>query len=349
MTLFHTFLSPIITTAVHTNDRDPSSFWMPPQASTIAEPVDQIFAFVYWLNVVCFVLIVALMIFFAIKYRRAPGERAGKMVNHHLPLEITWTVIPLIIVTVLFWAGLKAYADMTEVPKNAYEIQVTAQKWAWTFEHRNGAVESNRELHVPVGRPVKFTMSSRDVLHSMFIPSFRVKQDVVPGRYTSLWFEAKETGSYQIFCAEYCGTDHARMTAIVNVLPEEEFQAKIADIANEIKTLAIEDYPDYFLRRIYPRCESCHTLDRSTNQGPGFAVTAGHWGTERPLRTGTAVVDENYIRESMLNPQAKIVPDMPGTMTTFQGAIKEKEILASIEFFKRFSEYVDENGQRIGQ
>ena len=244
---------------IRTDDLKDNSFWLPNQASTVAESVDGIFDFIMWLNVIFFVLIVALMVWFTIKYRRPAGEKAQKAPSHHTPLELTWTIIPMIIVVVLFWVGMKAYADLQEPPKNAYEVHVTGAKWNWTFKHPAGAQESNYEFHVPVNRPVKLIMQSKDVLHSLFIPAFRVKQDVVPGRTTHLWFTATEPGSYQLFCTEYCGKDHSVMPAIVHVMPEEDegkkqgFNNWLADASEPFKDVAIEDYPDKFIDMVYNR------------------------------------------------------------------------------------------------
>jgi cytochrome c oxidase subunit 2 len=343
MTLLNSLLA---TVPVPTGKDVGGGFWLPPGHSTVAESIDWVFYLIYWICVFFFVLIMALMAWFIYKYRRRPGVAAEKTVTHHTVLELTWTIIPLILVIMIFYIGLQGYVELYQPPKNSYEVQVTGQQWSWNFEHRNGASDANL-LTVPVNRPVKLTMTSTDVLHSVFIPAFRVKQDVVPGRYTYLWFEATEPGLYQLLCTEYCGTDHARMTATVEVLPPEEFEVVIAERAAIFDTAPIEEYPTLFLERIYPRCVSCHNLDDSINQGPGFRQTHQLWGSERLLDDGRKVtVDENYIRKSMLNPQADIVPGVPGKMTTFQGQLTEKQIQAIIEFFKRMDEVVDEQGNR---
>ena len=188
------------------------------------------------------------------------------------------------------------------------------------------------------------------MLHAVFIPAFRVKQDLVPGRYTYLWFEAPEPGMHQLFCAEYCGTEHSQMTAMVEVLAPDEFEREMERRANILDTLTRDQYPTYFLDRIYPRCVSCHLLTEAVKQGPGFAQTHRLWGKTRVMTDGREVtVDENYIRKSVLNPQADVVANTPGVMTTFQGQLTDLQIEAIIEFLKRMNEFVDEQGERIEQ
>jgi cytochrome c oxidase subunit 2 len=327
------------------------SFWLPPKASTIAGDVDGIFFFIYWLCVFFFVLIVVLMAWFVIKHRRRDvSQKAGKTATHNTPLEVTWTVIPLILVIAIFYVGLKAYANMVEPPANAYEVYATAQKWSWTFEHRNGATEVN-SLCVPEGRPVKVIMTSQDVLHAFYVPAFRVKQDAVPGRYTTVWFETKATGehrTHQLFCAEYCGTDHSQMTAIINVFPQDQFEEVIAEKANWIEKIAPEEMP-WAGYRLYPQCASCHSLTKGeTKQGPSWWETHELWGKERVLKGGeTVVVDENYVRSSILNPASQIVEGFPNVMPTFQGQLSGKKLSAIIEFVKHLDEVIDENGDPL--
>jgi cytochrome c oxidase subunit 2 len=326
-------------------------FWMPPQASSVAGPVDAIFFLIYWICVFFFVLIVALMVIFVVRYRRQPNKGPEASPSHHTPLELTWTIIPLILVIAIFAVGLKGYVDLTQAPKDSYEVYVTAQKWSWTFEHRNGAVETD-QLTVPAGRPVRLIMSSTDVLHSLFIPAFRVKQDCVPGRYTYLWFQSEDLDAerhFQLFCTEYCGTEHSQMGAVVRVMPQEQFDKEIVDLANWIDAYADEDLPKAF-RRLYGRCSSCHTLDGTSKIGPSFRETYELWGKERVLADGRSVtVDENYIRSSLLNPGGELVANYPNQMPALGGQLKPRELLAVIEFFKRYEEVVDENGEWISE
>lgn len=335
--------------AIQTSGDKGGGLWMPPSGSTIAETIDWMFFFIYWICVFFFVLICAIMVWFIVKYRRGDGRKAEVTSTHNTPLELTWTIIPLILVIAIFYMGLDGYVDMTGTPKNAYEVNVVGQQWSWQFNHRNGVSDANL-LTVPVRRPVKLIMTSQDVLHSVFIPAFRVKQDAVPGRYTYLWFEAKEPGTYQLFCSEYCGTEHSQMTARVEVLEHDEFEAAMTKRANILDELTIADYPAYFLKYLYPRCVSCHNLDETPKQGPGFGQTHRLWGQSRVMDDGREVtVDENYIRKSMLNPQADVVANMTGKMVTFQGQISDKQVTAIIEFMKRLNEVVDEQGKPIAQ
>ena len=198
------------------------SLWMPPPVSTVAGHVDWLFYFILGVSTFFFLLIVALMVLFVVRYRRREGQGAEVSPSHNTALEVIWTVIPIVVVIVIFIFGFKGFLDMATPPANAYEIQVEAQKWSWSFTYPSGYVDSN--LHVPVNRPVKLVMRSADVIHSLYVPAFRIKRDVVPGRYATAWFEATEPGEYDLFCAEYCGTSHSDMLAHVVVHPPGEFE-----------------------------------------------------------------------------------------------------------------------------
>ena len=327
-----------------------TDFFMPPQASTMAESVDAIFYFITWVSVVFFVVIVTTMCFFAWKYRRRnPEDKALSSVTHNLPIELTWTIIPLLLSIWMFFIGVDGYMDQIRAPVGAYEVDVLAQRWNWSFEHRNGAQDS-RILKIPVGRPVKLVMRSSDVLHAVFIPSFRVKQDIIPGRYSYLWFEAKEPGTYQLLCAEYCGTQHSQMTAIVVAYEPEEFERIITEDARWLDEFADEDLYRAGLR-IYARCASCHSLDGSRMTGPSFRDTHDKWkaGTARVLDSGVEVtIDENYVRNSILNPASQIVFSFLNQMpANFAGQLEEREVHAMIQFIKRLDEVVDENGDPL--
>jgi cytochrome c oxidase subunit 2 len=186
-------------------------FWLPEQASDAASGVDNLFSFIFWISLFFFALIVILMLVFVVRYRRREGVEPEPSPSHNTALEVTWTVIPLLLVMVIFAWGFKVYIDMRTPPANSYEVQVTGQKWKWLFTYPTGHVDE--ELHVPVDQPVRLVMTSEDVIHSFYVPAFRIKQDVVPGRYSKVWFRATKVGTYQIFCAEYCGTGHSDMLA----------------------------------------------------------------------------------------------------------------------------------------
>jgi cytochrome c oxidase subunit 2 len=315
--------------------QDGGNFWLPESASTTAIGVDITFNFILWVCIVFFVLNVALMLIFAFKYRRVEGKEAEHSAHHNTALEITWSVIPIFIVIYMFWLGFQGYMKLRVPPADAYEILVDGRKWTWDFTYQQPYYYvSTNELHVPVGRPVKLTMSSQDVIHSMFIPNFRVKQDVVPGRYTVLWFEANKVGEYHFFCAEYCGTDHSNMTGTVYVHEPAEFEKWLEDAANYIDRIDENDTPALVAagEMLYKRkgCAQCHTLDGTLDDGPTYFNLFGH---EVILSDGSTVTaDENYIRESIVNPTAKIVKGFDPVMPKV--VLKDKEITAIIEYIK---------------
>jgi cytochrome c oxidase subunit II len=213
-------------------------------------------------------------------------------------------------------------------PAESYEIAVTAKKWAWSFTYPTGATTS--ELHVPAGRPVKLLMSSQDVLHSFFVPEFRVKQDVVPGSYTSVWFHAIEPGEFTLLCTEYCGTAHSSMLAKVVVHEEREFQEWLEGVSDAGKGLT----PVEFGQKLYTtaQCNTCHSVDGRRLIGPTWQ---GIYNAERRLRDGTTVIaDENYLRDSILNPAAQIVEGYPPVMPSYKGQLRDAEIDALIAYMK---------------
>jgi cytochrome c oxidase subunit 2 len=307
---------------------DGSSFWMPPQVSTVAHHTDWLFNFILAISVFFFVLIVALMVVFIIRYRRREGQGAEVSPHHNMALEVTWTVIPILLVMVIFFFGFKGFLDISTPPVNAYEIQVEAQKWNWSFVYPNGYVDAN--LHVPVDRPVRLVMNSADVIHSLYVPAFRIKSDVVPGRYAKAWFEATEPGEYDLFCAEYCGTSHSDMIAHVVVHPVGEFETWLDQASNFLETMSPVDAG----RKLFQvrGCQQCHSVDGSAKVGPSLLGVFGH--TQNMTDGASVVADENYIRESILEPQAKVVAGYEPVMPTYQGRLKDAEIGAVIEYLK---------------
>jgi cytochrome c oxidase subunit 2 len=307
------------------------SFWMPPQISTVAHNVDSLFNFILAISVFFFLLIVAVMILFVIRYRRREGVEAAESASHNTALELTWTIIPLILVVVIFFFGFTGYLDMVTPPANAYEILVDGQKWNWSFTYPNGYVDAN--LHVPVDRPVRLVMTSADVIHSLYVPAFRIKMDVVPGRYSKAWFEATEPGEYELFCAEYCGTSHSDMLAVVVVHPPGEFETWLEQASNFLETMSpVEAGQKLFQAR---GCMQCHSVDGTAKTGPTMAGIYGR--TEALADGGTVVADENYLRESILEPMAKVVAGYEPVMPTYQGRLKDAEITAIIEYLKSLS------------
>lgn len=313
--------------------QDRGSFWMPPPDSTAAAGIDRLFYFILWLSVFFFIVIVGLMLFFIIKYRARDGHAEQKTLTHHTALEITWTLIPLILVLFIFYFGFTGYVDMYTPPANAYEIQVTGMKWKWLFTYSNGHVDEN--LHVPIDRPVRLVMTSDDVIHSLFIPNFRLKLDVVPGRYSKTWFEANEAGEFDIFCAEYCGTGHSDMHTFVVVHPTGEFEQWLEKASDIFKDRSLSEVGQHLYKS--RGCAQCHSLDGTAATGPSFKGVFGH---EVKFRDGSSkVADENYVRESVLNPGARVVAGYQNVMPTFQGKLTDKEITAIIEYLKTLSDH----------
>lgn len=304
-------------------------FWMPDQGSTVSGGVDDLFMLMVWISVVSAAGILAAMVYFCMKYRaKDRSAKALSQVDHSNALEITWSVIPLVILVALFAWGFKDYVNLRTAPKEAYEIHAQGQKWKWTFTYPNGYVDDS--LHVPVDKNVRVIIRSVDVLHSLFIPEFRTKMDAVPGRYTSLWFNATKTGEFPIFCAEYCGTSHSDMLSQIVVHDAKGFDSWLADAVKRM-----DDMPPIELgKKIYTTrgCATCHSTDGTPKIGPSFK---GLWGKKESLTGGvTVTVDENYIHESLMEPQAKVVQGFAPAMPTFKGQLSDKQITGVIEFIK---------------
>jgi cytochrome c oxidase subunit 2 len=303
--------------------------FFPQQASTQAGEVDAIYFFMVAVGAFFSILIAGLIVFFAIRYRRRHRQEVGYAIHGSLALELMWTIIPFFIVMVMFVWGAKVFFDIYRPPAGAMEIYVTGKQWMWKVQHMDGQREIN-ELHVPVGRPVKLIMGSEDVIHSYYIPAFRVKADVVPGRYNVLSFTATKPGTYHLFCAEYCGTKHSGMIGSVVAMEPQEFQAWLAGgPASESPVAAGEKlFSDL-------ACNTCH---RGDTQGRGPMLT-GLFGKPVELQDGrTVVADEAYLRESIVNPQAKIVAGFQPLMPTFQGLVTEEQLLQLISYVRSLSQ-----------
>jgi cytochrome c oxidase subunit 2 len=305
------------------------SVLLPTAGSPHAADHDAAFMFLVLLSTFFFLLIAGLIAWFVWKYRRrGPGERTPR-ITQHLGLEIAWTLIPLAIAMGLFFWGFHDYMQASIAPSDAIEIQVTAKKWIWQFEYPGG-IRTLNELHVPLGRPVKLIMSSEDVIHSFFVPSFRVKQDVLPNRYTEMWFQPTEAGVHQVFCAEYCGTGHSDMLARIVVEDDAKYQNWLETGGDEGKSMPLKEFGALLYES--RGCATCHSLDGMRGQGPSFKGVFGH---TVELAAGKSVLaDENYIRESILDPQAKVVKGFEPIMPTFQGLLRQREMNALVEFIK---------------
>jgi cytochrome c oxidase subunit 2 len=306
------------------------SFWMPTASSTSAGQVDWLFTTLMTVATVSAVGVFVAMALFVLRYRSRSREEAAPPpgVTHNTLLEVTWSVIPLGIVIALFFWGFKGYVDLRTAPKDSIEISVTGQKWKWLFTYPNGLTEDT--LHVPVDTPVRVILTSQDVIHSLYIPAFRTKMDAVPGRYTDLWFQATEVGSFPIFCAEYCGRSHSDMHSTVIVHEPGGYEKWLETREQEVMNKPPAELgADLFQKQ---GCSTCHSVDGSPLVGPSLKGIFGH---EVTLADGTTLtVDENYVRESILQPQAKIVKGFNPAMPTFQGKLDDTEITGLIEFIK---------------
>lgn len=309
------------------------SFWFTPPGTEFAEEVHFLFHFITWVSAFFFFGIVIAGTWFVIKYRRRDGVDAQPSSSHNTTLEIVWSVFPTILLVAMFYLGFETYMDMRTPPPGTYDIQVTGQKWSWTFQYPDGTITN--ELHAPKGRDVRLVMQSTDVIHSFFIPDFAVKQDVVPGRYTYLWFNSTAVGEHIVFCAEYCGTAHSTMRSICVIDEQADFDAWLEEAANFVDRMD----PVEAGRRVYEiyGCAQCHTVDGTPATAPSFKGS-WTWGSERPIESGTVVVDENYVRESILDPKAKVARGFEPVMPTFQGQVNDKKIGAFIAYLKSLNE-----------
>jgi cytochrome c oxidase subunit 2 len=296
----------------------------PEQASSVAAYVDALFGFLTILTGGAAVLIFITIFYFAIVYRRRPGNELAEEYEPPHALELTWIIIPTIIFLGIWVWGSWLYFHLARVPDDALDIYATGRQWMWKFQHPTGQREINT-LHVPVGRPIRITMASEDVIHSLFFPYFRVKADVLPNRYRTMWFTATKTGRFHIFCAEYCGTLHSGMIGWVEVMEPTEYQRWLAG-GNEG---SMASQGQILFQKF--ACDTCHTAD-ATGRGPALV---GLFGKQRPLADNTVITaDENYIRESILNPRAKIAAGFQPLMPTFQGQVSEEDILKLLAFIK---------------
>jgi len=297
----------------------------PEQASTLAAQVDYLYFFLIAVSLFFSVLIFFLIYIFAVRYRRKSEDEVPEQIPGLLKLEMLWSVIPFLLCMVVFVWGATLYFDTYSPPKDALEYYVVGKQWMWHIQHPTGQREIN-ELHVPTGQPIKLTMATEDVIHSFYIPAFRVKRDVVPGRYTTMWFEATKPGEYHLFCAEYCGTKHSQMGGRVVVMEPADYQNWLSGgVANE----PLEVIGEKKFRQL--ACHTCH-IDKPDARGPSLV---GVFGEPVRLQNGrTVTVDETYIRESILNPNAKIAAGYRPVMPTFKGQIDEVGLLQITAYIK---------------
>jgi len=350
--------------------------------TTAATHTDWMFMWLFWFCVAWFVVLMGLMFYFVVRYRRRPGQIAPYSPSHNTMLEVAWTVLPSLTLVFMFFEGFKGYADAAVAPGNAIEMQLKARKWSWGLVYPNGvespettkvSINSDAKLeaaapspifYVPEGTPIKFRMSSADVMHSFWVPAFRVKFDIFPNRYTTYWFKANNLDTtdpttktfsaddkanakfagrpyadHYIFCAEYCGDQHSEMTGIIRVVPMDVYLAKIEAWGSE----SLE--PWQIGERVYQsQCIACHSIDGKANTGPTWKGLFGH---EVEFTDGTSLSaadmsDDakfaNYIRESVYLPAKKIVKGYSNNMTSFQGQLNEKQLDGVIAYMKRLSD-----------
>ena len=307
------------------------SLWLPPQESTTAHEIDGLFYFILYSSLVLTLVVAAAMVWFVYKYRRRSHTDRPRYVEESKWLELSWVTIPTLLVLVVFFWGFRAYVGTAIPPSDAITINVKAQKWAWAFEYQNGT-NSPGEIWVPVNTPVRLEMTSQDVLHSFYVPEFRIKHDVLPNRYTYVWFEAPREGTYQVLCTEYCGTSHSNMGAKIHVVSRGEYYEILRNGPPSAGPMA----PAALGEQVYTRysCNTCHSVDGSRMVGPSWK---GIWGEPVP-GSEQGVVNDAYIRESILYPQAYIVPGYEnGNMPSYDGQLDDTQIAGVAAYIRLLS------------
>ena len=303
--------------------------FIPESASTLSGDVDALYFYISGVTVFFTTLISLVVIFFVIRYRRRNPFEIPRPIEGSTKLETLWSVIPLVIAMSIFVWGAKIYFAEYRPPKNALEVYVVGKQWMWKFQHSTGQREIN-ELHIPVGQKIKLIMASEDVIHDVFVPAFRIKADVVPGKYTSEWFEATKPGRYHFFCAEYCGMNHSGMGGWIVVMEPAEFDNWLSGNASQLSPATAGQQMFESLG-----CASCHGANGEGGRGPALL---GLFGSNVVLNNNQTVrADEGYVRESILNPQAKIVSGFGPIMPSFQGQVNEEQLLQLVAFVKSLS------------
>jgi cytochrome c oxidase subunit 2 len=301
----------------------------PEQASTFAWQVDYLYFYLVGITVFFTVGIVTAITIFAIQYREKEKFAVPDEIHGSIPLELFWSFIPFVISMTIFLGGAMVYYKQYKIPADTTEIFVVGKQWMWKIQHRTGQREIN-ELHVPVDTKIKLTMTTEDVLHDFFIPAFRTKADVVPGRYTTMWFEATKPGKYRLFCAEYCGLNHAGMGGWVYVMEKDDFANWLS--GNESDMTPVQAGEDLFNNKL--GCASCHA--GGANQRG--AKLENIFGKEVKFVDGSSqIVDDDYLRNSILNPSGQIVEGYQPIMPTFKGQVTEEQLVSLIAYIKSLS------------
>lgn len=320
------------------------SWGMLDQASTFAADTDNLYVFIFILTVIAFIGILAVMGYFMYAYRRKTPDQKTSSITHNGKIEFLWSAIPAVLMIVIFVWGDIAWMRQTTPPTDAMEVRVTGRQWAWDIEYpdypgvrlssSNDENDPQTTLVIPKGVPVKFVMTSTDVLHAFYIPAFRIKRDVIPGRYNTMWVEATQTGTFTIYCAEYCGDLHSKMFGVVKVLEPEDFEAELMRLKELLGKQQEGETTVQFGERLTKQngCGACHSVDGSKMTGPTWK---GLWGRTSQFTDGTsATVDENYVRQSILEPNAKLVSGYAGQMPSFQGKFNDEQLAAVIAYLK---------------
>ena len=301
----------------------------PEQASTFAWQVDVLYFYMLAVSTIVGIGIVVAIIFFFVKYREKEKYATGAEIHGSIGLETTWSIIPFIFAMTVFIGGAYVFFNQTRPPVETTEIYVVGKQWMWKFQHGSGQREIN-ELHVPVGRNIKLTMTTEDVLHDVYIPAFRTKMDVIPGRYTTLWFNATKPGKYHLYCAEYCGLNHSGMGGWVYVMEQRDFDNWLS--GNVSGQTPVQAGQDLFQNKL--GCATCH----QGGQNQRGAKLEGVYGTDVKLTNGQTVkADDEYIRNSILNPSGQIVEGYQPIMPTFKGQVTEEQLVSLIAYIKSLS------------
>jgi cytochrome c oxidase subunit 2 len=311
---------------------------MPEGASTTSQNIDAIFYFILGLTTFFFVIMMGAMFLFVWRYRKKSAAQRTSPIEGHTRLEIAWSAIPTVFLVIIFAWGFVGWMDLNVPPDDTLDVYVTGQKWSWSYNYETEGVVGATELVVPIRQPVKLIMSSMDVLHSFYVPAFRIKRDVLPKRYSVVWFEATREGEFQVFCAEYCGRDHSRMMSTVRVVSDEEFREWVAsqkEIGGDPVTVGAELYKAR-------GCEGCHNGEL----GPDLA---GIFGTVEECLDGEVEVDEDYLRESILEPMARVVKGYNPVMPSFQGQLSDEQLFCLIAYIKSLSGVETEGGAPVEQ
>ena len=321
-------------------------------ASSLAQESDKVFFWILWFGIIWFIVLMGLMIFWCIKYRRRPGVPAQRSAHHNTKLELAWTILPSVFLGAMFYYGFHGYITKLVAPSNAEMVDVMGQKWDWVITYNNGAVPPEKTqiggkmdapiIYVPLGRPIKFRITSKDVLHSFWIPDFRFKFDAMPNRYTSFWIEAEELGDHWIFCAEYCGDYHSEMAAMLRVVPAAEYDA----LKTEWYAKQNSGTPwqrGKMLVETKGGCIACHSVNGAPGVGPTWDNA---WGYEVALADGSKIPADdadawdNYAHESIVNPNAKIHSGYPSPspMSSYAGTFSDQEVGYIVAYLRHLSD-----------